>query len=104
MVFQQDNASCHVSKQTKKWFSKQKINVLDWPPQSPDLNPIENVWDYLDRQVRKRQDEIKNLQDLERILLEEADKISKDYIINLYKSLPRRISKLKESNYDAIKY
>ncbi len=104
IIFQQDNASCHVSKMTKKWFSEQNINVLEWPPQSPDMNPIENVWNYLDSQVRKRQPEIKTQDDLWRILQEEAAKIPKDYIKKLYKSLTRRIGALKSSKFDATKY
>ncbi len=104
MVFQQDNASCHVSKRTLEWFKQQNIKVLSWPPQSPDMNPIENVWSYLDSCVRKRQPEIKNVDDLWRILLEEAEKIPIDYIKKLYKSLPRRISALAKSKFDATKY
>ncbi len=104
MVFQQDNASCHVSKKTLNWVKEQNINVLSWPPQSPDMNPIEDVWNYLDSQVRKRQPEIKTIDDLWRILDEEAAKISPEYIKKLYKSLPRRISALKKSNFDVTKY
>ena len=39
--FQQDNASCHKSKYTQKWFADNHIKLLEWPPQSPDMNPIE---------------------------------------------------------------
>ncbi len=104
VIFQQDNASCHVSKMTKEWFKQQKITLLDWPPQSPDMNPIENVWDYLDCQVRKRQSEIKNLADLWRVWRKSQKKIDPEYIKKLYKSIPRRISALKISNFDATKY
>ena len=43
-VFQQDNAPCHVSNLTKDWFERKRIEVLDWPGSSPDMNPIENLW------------------------------------------------------------
>ncbi len=104
IVFMQDNASCHNSEMTKKWFKDSNITLLDWPPQSPDMNPIENLWDYLDRRVRLRQEKILTLDDLWNILLDEASKIDKNYVIRLYQSIPRRINALKDANYNATKY
>jgi transposase len=55
-IYQDDNAPCHRSALVKKWFETHNIRQLqNWPPQSPDLNPIENLWDYCDRQLRKQQ-------------------------------------------------
>ncbi len=104
ITFMQDNASCHASKRTKEWFKSSNISLLDWPPQSPDQNPIENVWDYLDNKVGSRQEEITNLEILWNLLLEEASKIDKNYIIKLFQFIPRRINALKDANYDITKY
>ena len=53
-IFQQDNASPHTSRSTRQWFSAHKIEVLDWPAQSPDLNPIENLWDIISRRLQSQ--------------------------------------------------
>ena len=50
-LFQQDNAPIHVSKKSMEWFETNQIEVMSWPPQSPDLSPIENVWALLTQRV-----------------------------------------------------
>ncbi|KAL3043319.1 hypothetical protein OYC64_003229 [Pagothenia borchgrevinki] len=64
-VFQQDNDPEHTAKATQEWLKKKHIEVREGPSQSPDLNPIENLWRELKLPEAKHQPQ--NLQDLERI-------------------------------------
>lgn len=53
-LFHQDSATCHVSKDMKKYFKVKKISCLDWPGNSPDLTPIENLWVIAKARPRKK--------------------------------------------------
>ncbi len=51
-IFQQDLAPAHTAKGTKSWFNDHGVTVLDWPANSPDLIPIENIWGIVKRKMR----------------------------------------------------
>ncbi|KFM62165.1 Transposable element Tc1 transposase, partial [Stegodyphus mimosarum] len=62
--FQDDNASCHVSTLTKAWYGANGVHRMDWSVQSPDLNPIENLWDELHRKIQGRTTRAKSVKEL----------------------------------------
>ncbi len=89
-VFQHDNDPKQTAKATKEWLKKKHIKVLEWPSQSPYLNPIENLWRALKVRVAKHLPG--NLNDLERICKEEWDKIPPEICANLVVNYKKRVT------------
>lgn len=85
----QDNARPHVARIVTQYLDEVNILPLQWPSRSPDLNPIEHVWDMLGRRVRQRN--IETLPDLRTALLEEWENIPQEGVTNSVASMPRRL-------------
>ncbi|GFW63010.1 transposable element Tcb1 transposase [Trichonephila clavipes] len=90
-VFMDDNATCHRTLAVQDCLDSEGIQRLVWPARSPDLNPIENVWDALGMQVsgRNYHPTIKNT--LIRALTEEWDKLPQHLLDNVVQSMVRRV-------------
>ncbi len=91
-----------MAKATKEWLKKKHIKVLEWPSQSPDLHPIENLWRELKVRVAKRQP--RNLNDLERICKEEWDKIPPEMCANLVANYKKHLTSVIDNKGFATKY
>ena len=102
--FQQDNAPVHTSKLTKTFFDDSNINLMKWPGQSPDLNPIEHLWDELERQIRKRSPPPVSERELTVILQEEWKKFSDAVFQKLILSMNNRVKAVQRAKGYATKY
>ena len=102
IVFQQDNAPSHTARHTKAFFEEDNIVCLDWPPYSPDLNPIENLWGILKQNVDARKP--RTLAELRSISQEEWKRIPMDMVRECINSMPRRLSSVIESNGEQTGY
>ncbi|CAJ0961857.1 unnamed protein product [Ranitomeya imitator] len=89
-VFQHDNDPKHTARATKEWLRKNHFKVLEWPSQSPDLNPIENLCRELKVRVAKRK--AKNITALEEICMEEWANIPTTVCGNLVKTYRKRLT------------
>ncbi len=90
-LFQQDNASIHTSARTRNFIEEMLITLLPWPGQSSDLNPIEYLWDKLERRIRAKPNYPKNLGELEALLQECWSEISCEVYQKLVENMNRRI-------------
>ncbi|XDV46894.1 hypothetical protein PO909_016698 [Leuciscus waleckii] len=95
--FQQDNAPCHKARIISNWFLEHdnEFTVLKWQSQSqsqsPDLNPIEHLWDVVERELRALDVHPTNLHQLQDAILSIWANISKECFQHLVESMPRRI-------------
>lgn len=90
-TFQDDNAAVHRAKSVIEWKEENLIASLPWPAQSPDLNPIEHLWDILGQRVHRLKPHPKNLRELNDVLKAEWLKIPISDLEKLVNSMPRRV-------------
>lgn len=100
--FQQDNAPCHKSATTMRWFHENCIDLLDWPAQSPDLNPIEHLWGIFKRKIKEHS--ITSKTALKNALVQEWDAISPVECAKLVRSMPHRVAAVIKSKGGPTKY
>lgn len=105
LEFMQDNAPIHTARLVKKWLGDHEIPVIDWPPYSPDLNPIEHAWAKLKELIYKLDPEIDSFQgtkdELHRRfsdLIERAwEELGQDLFDRLIQSMDNRINAVIEA-------
>ncbi len=101
-IFQQDLAPAHTAKGTKSWFNDHGVTVLDWPANSPDLNPIENLWGIVKRKMRDTRPN--NADELKATVKETWASIPPQQCHKLITSMPRRIEAVIKAKRAPTKY
>lgn len=101
-IFQQDNDSKHTAGVTKRFFENRRIKVLPWPAQSPDMNPIENLWEIVKDRVAELQP--KNVAELRAKILEVWSQIPAEMCQKYALSFTKRSLKLCRNKGRSTKY
>lgn len=101
-IFQADNDPKHTSKRAKKFLVDKKVNVMTWPSQSPDLNPIEHLWNDVDKVIKSRKPS--NLDRLYDVIEESWKNIPVDRCVSLIESMPRRCAEVIRNKGGITKY
>ncbi len=101
-IFQQDLAPAHTAKGTKSWFNDHGVTVLDWPANSPVLNPIENLWGIVKRKMRDTRPN--NADDLKATVKETWASIPSQQCHKLITSMPRQIEAVIKAKGAPTKY
>ena len=99
-----DNAACHTTQVVKDKIDELKIDVLDWPAYSPDLNPIENLWSYIVRNIYADGKVYDDVDELWEAIQQCWESIPQKIIKALVKSMPKRTINLLENGGRSLKY
>jgi hypothetical protein len=90
-LFMDDNVRPYMARIVVRYLEQVGVRLLPWPVNSPDLNPIEHVWEFLAKRVKRRQPRSETLNGLRVALQEEWAQIPQDYIATLIQSMPNRL-------------
>lgn len=104
IIFQQDNDSKHTSRVAKAWFSDNDITIMKWPVQSPDINPIEHLWNHLKWHLATYETDPKSQKELWEHVQKEWDEIPVEECRNFIRSMPRRLAAIIKAKGGYTKY
>jgi transposase len=104
VVIQEDGAKYHFAPIPTKYKDLKKVKQLNWPPQSPDLAPIENLWKILKDKVSGRRHRIRSAEEMGIAACLEWEKIPVEMLGKLSNSMTNRLRELKQNKFRSIRY
>ena len=112
LIFMQDNAPCHKIADVMGFLAEEDIQVMDWPPNSLDLNPIENLWHMLKVKFHQHFTELHctlsksqgSLEKYGKVLQGVWSELNPTVVSNLIRSMPRRVQLVIEAKGGATRY
>uniref|UniRef100_A0A673XQW3 Transposase Tc1-like domain-containing protein n=1 Tax=Salmo trutta TaxID=8032 RepID=A0A673XQW3_SALTR len=96
-LLMQDNARPHVAGVCQQFLQEEGIDAMDWPARSPDLNPIEHIWDIMSRSIHQRHVAPQTVQELANALVQVWEEIPQETIRHLIRSMPKRCREVKQA-------
>jgi hypothetical protein len=91
VYLQEDGASYHTARISTQYRKAMRVKCLDWPPQSPDLAPIENLWKIVKYRIARRRHRIRDIEEMGNAIVEEMSKFSGDLLEKLALSFEKRM-------------
>ncbi|GFW97100.1 transposable element Tcb1 transposase [Trichonephila clavipes] len=102
-IFQDDNAPCHRANVVQKWLEDHTVNKMNWPGQSPDLNLIESLRFKIGYEISKKKPSNKR-ELIEALIFSFNHIVTKDLLLKLVHSMPKRCRAVVKANGWPIKY
>ena len=104
MVYQLDNARPHTALSTQAFLAQHNITTMDWPALSLDLNPIEHLWDEIQRMINQRPAPVVTQQQLRQAVVDTYNNVPRAFIRNLFLFMGRRSAAVMASNGGHTRY
>ena len=93
-VLIQDNATCHTVRHTRGFLAQEQVEVMPWPANSPDMNPIKHVWDQVGVYIRDMANPSTNLIELRQAVQQAWDSVILESVQHLVDGMPHRVTAL----------
>lgn len=91
-IFQQDNAPAHTARTSRQFLEEENITLLEWPPNSPDLSPIENLWAFVSARVPRTP--VHDADEFFERISAVWEEVAQNLLTKLFRSMPRRIGEV----------